>query len=315
LDSLFWIRYVFFCEKIKSLLFENFTMNQQLALFIVNHHARQGQKQAEAAARQLQTLGLDLILQKPNNPTELAQVVHFYRDQVDRVIIGGGDGTLNTAIASLVETGLPLGILPLGTANDLARTLGIPANLDDACKVIAAGKTQPIDLGQVNDKYFLNVASLGLGVEITRNLTKEAKRRWGGLAYLLTALKTLLRTRAFRADISYGEKTHIVKTVQIAIGNGRFYGGGMAVAADARIDDQRLDIYSIGIKYWWQLLTILPALYRGRHQAIRWSDTWQGKEIHISTRRPRPINTDGEITTFTPARFRVIPKALQVYVP
>jgi diacylglycerol kinase (ATP) len=290
-------------------------MSPRQALFIVNHHARHGQKQAEAAAHQLQTLGLDLILQKPRNPIELREVVHYYRDQIDRVIIGGGDGTLNTAIAPLVEIGLPLGILPLGTANDLARTLGIPANLDDACKIIAAGKTQSIDLGQVNDKYFFNVASLGLSVEITRNLTTEAKRRWGGLAYLLTALKTLLRTRAFRADISYGEKTRIVKTVQIAIGNGRFYGGGMAIAADARIDDQRLDIYSMGIKHWWQILTILPALYRGRHQAIRWSDTWQGQEIHISTRRPRPINTDGEITTFTPARFRVIPKALQVYVP
>ncbi|MHC5722287.1 MAG: diacylglycerol kinase family protein, partial [Nostoc sp.] len=89
------------------------------------------------------------------------------------VIIGGGDGTLNAAVDALVDTQLPLGILPLGTANDLARTLEIPNSLSEACKIIAYRNLHRIDLGWVNGKHFFNVASLGLSVKITERLTKE----------------------------------------------------------------------------------------------------------------------------------------------
>jgi YegS/Rv2252/BmrU family lipid kinase len=305
------------------------------ALLIINRHARQGQQQAETAVAQLQSLGLTLIEQEPGSPEHLTATIHHYQDQVDLVIIGGGDGTLNLATTALVETQLPLGILPLGTANDLARTLGISTNLVEACQIIAAGKIQAIDLGWVNGQYFFNVASLGLSVQITRSLTKDIKRRWGVLAYAVTALKVLFRSRPFRAEIRWNEQplneqftgeqltgeqsttlqSTKVKVVQIAVGNGRYYGGGMAVAADAAIDDQRLDLYTLEINHGWQILALLPALRRGQHTATAWANAWQGQEFFVYTRRPRPINTDGEITTCTPAHFRVMPHALQVLVP
>jgi diacylglycerol kinase (ATP) len=290
-------------------------MTHQRALFLVNRHARQGQQQAENAAEQLQSLGLTLLEKETGDPKHLSDTIRHYQDQVDLVIIGGGDGTLNAAIAALVETQLPLGILPLGTANDLARTLAIPTTLSEACQIIADGKTQRIDLGQVNDQYFFNVASLGLSVQITRSLTKDVKRRWGILAYAVTALKVLWRSRPFRAEIQLAGQSEKVKTVQIAVGNGRFYGGGMAVTADAAIDDEQLDLYSIDMEHWWQMITLLPALRRGQHTSASWVHSWQGKEFYVYTRRPRSINTDGEITTSTPAHFRVVPKALSVLVP
>jgi diacylglycerol kinase family enzyme len=107
------------------------------------------------------------------HPTELPDLIRRYSDRVDLIVIGGGDGTLNAAADGLVDIQLPLGILPLGTANDLARTLGLPKTLSGACGVIAQGRRQAIDLGWVNGKHFFNVASLGLSVKITQQLSKK----------------------------------------------------------------------------------------------------------------------------------------------
>jgi YegS/Rv2252/BmrU family lipid kinase len=287
----------------------------QRALLLVNRHSRQGQKLLPQAIRHLQTLGLELIEESTQDFEHLPDVIRRYQNQVDLVIVGGGDGTLNAAVDGMVDTQLPLGILPLGTANDLARTLGIPTSLPDACEIIANGRVQRIDLGWVNGKHFFNVASLGLSVQITQRLSKKAKRRWGVLAYAVTALQVIWQTRPFRAEIRLNGKSIPVKTVQIAVGNGRYYGGGMTVVHDATIDDQRLDLYSLELQHWWQIIALLPAMRGGRHTNWRGVRTLHGHEIEVYTPRHRPINTDGEITTYTPAQFRVIPHALAVLVP
>ena len=131
------------------------------ALLLVNRHARQGDKGVSEAIDQLKSLDFEVLEEAIENPQHLPEVIRHYQHQVDLVIIGGGDGTLNAAVDALVETQLPLGILPLGTANDLARTLEIPNSLPEACKIIARGKIRRIDLGWVNGKHFFNVASLG----------------------------------------------------------------------------------------------------------------------------------------------------------
>ncbi|MBD2441453.1 lipid kinase [Nostoc sp. FACHB-110] len=285
------------------------------ALLLVNRHARQGHERLLEAIYYLEKLGFKLIEESTEHPQHLSEVIIRHQHEVDLVIVGGGDGTLNAAVDALVETKLPLGILPLGTANDLARTLGIPNALAEACQIIACGEMRYIDLGWVNDKHFFNVASMGLSVKITQRLTKEVKRRWGIFAYAAIALQVIWESRPFSAEIRMKDKSFRVKTVQIAIGNGRYYGGGMAVVHDATIDDQRLDLYSLEIQHWWQIIPLLPAMRQGRH--IRWRGVraLQGQEFEISTRKPRPINTDGEITTYTPATFKVIPRAVKVLVP
>ncbi|HEY9804075.1 MAG TPA: lipid kinase [Leptolyngbyaceae cyanobacterium] len=285
------------------------------ALLLVNHHARQGQARLSQAINYLKELDFQLIEESTEHPKQLYELIHQYKDKVDLVIVGGGDGTLNAVVDALVETQLPLGILPLGTANDLARTLGISNSLPEACKTIAQGELRRIDLGWVNGKHFFNVASLGLSVKITRRLTKEFKRRWGVLAYAVTALQVIWKSRPFTAEIRTKDRVFRAKTVQIAVGNGRYYGGGMAIVPDARIDDQRLDLYSLEISHWWEIIPLLPAMRNGRHIHRQNVRALNGREFEIYTRRPRAINTDGEITTYTPARFCVIPKALAVLVP
>jgi YegS/Rv2252/BmrU family lipid kinase len=284
------------------------------ALIFVNRNARSGKKHLAQAVDILDELEFELVLVSSKRSGELADLIRKHRDELDLVIIGGGDGTLNRVVDVLVETQLPLGILPLGTANDLARTLGLPQSIPDACRAIAQGKRRSIDLGWVNGKYFFNVASLGLSVKITRRLSQGMKQRWGILAYAISAVQALTQLHPFRAEIRVDGETIAVKTLQIAVGNGRYYGGGMAIAEDAAIDDQRLDLYSLEVKHLWQFIPLLWKMRRGQQASLPWVRGLHGQEIEIYTREPHAINTDGEITTATPATFRVIPQALTVLV-
>lgn len=285
------------------------------ALLLINQHSRKGKNLLSQATATLQALGFELIVESNNHPHELSAIIKSYQNLVELVIVGGGDGTLNAAIEGLIETQLPLGILPMGTANDLARTLGIPTSLSAACQVIASGKIRRIDLGWVNGKHFFNVASLGLSVQITERLTKEVKQRWGIFAYAFTALQVIWKSRIFRAEIHANNKIYYVKTIQIAIGNGRYYGGGMTIAQDATIDDRRLDLYSLETNNWWEIIALLPAMRQGNHAISSNVRTLESQEIEVYTSKGLAINTDGEITTHTPAKFRVIPKALIVIAP
>jgi diacylglycerol kinase (ATP) len=230
----------------------------------------------------------------------------------DSVIIGGGDGTLSAALPGLLETGLPLGIIPLGTANDLARALALPSDLNDAIQIIANGHRRRIDIGEVNGKRFFNVASIGFGVDLTRALTRDAKRRWGPFGYIAAGLRVLHSVRPFHVKITIGDIERRSKTLHLAVGNGR-YGGGMTLSEGAAIDDDRLDVYSLEAAGVIAALKLLPSLRTGNQG--RWSEveTLAGQEVLIETTRPRSVNADGEIVTRTPAHFRVIPKAVEIF--
>ncbi|MCU0567364.1 MAG: lipid kinase [Oculatellaceae cyanobacterium Prado106] len=287
----------------------------QSALLLINPNARRGAATQLQVTELLQRQGLVIFPESAANPKALPEIIRAYGDRINLVIVGGGDGTVNAAIAGLLDTQLPLGVLPLGTANNLARTLGIPQSLPEACEVIAQGKLQAIDLGWVNGQYFLNVAGLGLSTKINREVPKQFKRRWGVIAYAVTALKLILKQRRFRVEIHCnGEVTH-TRSFQITVCNGRFYGSGLTVAADAAIDDQRLDLCSLEVQHWWEAIALIPHLYRGEYATGKGIRILQGQDIKILTRKPRPIDTDGEITTQTPATFRVLPDAIRVCVP
>jgi YegS/Rv2252/BmrU family lipid kinase len=285
------------------------------ALLLINRYSRKGEKSLPSAVEFFYAHDMELIIKPVEHADELGAVVREHQNHLDLVIVGGGDGTLNAVVDSLVEANLPLGILPLGTANDLARTLNLPLTMKGACDVIAKGNLKSIDLGRVNGKYFFNVASIGLSVDITEKLSRGMKRRWGILAYGITALQVISSTRRFRATIKVDDHVFHVKTIQIAVGNGRYYGGGLAIAESAAIDDQKLDLYSIELKHWWQIFPLIWRLPKGHHHQLDWVRSIEGKEIEIYTRKSYNINTDGEITTISPAKFQVVPHGLKVFVP
>src|SRR5260370_4192121 len=198
------------------------------ALLLINHKASHAEAVYEAARAALADAGLNVVERTALASGGMSDAIRRVRDRVDLVVIGGGDGTLNGAADGLMDTQLPLGILPLGTANDLARTLGLPTDLTDACRIIAAGHLRRIDMGRVNNRYFFNVASVGLSTAVARGLSRDAKSRWGVLAYAVTALRALWPMRPFHAEIRTESETLHVKTVQIAICKAVCYGGGIA---------------------------------------------------------------------------------------
>jgi diacylglycerol kinase (ATP) len=285
------------------------------ALLLMNPRARRGAEGAEALAGQLRRAGMALVPEAVDHPSRWPELIRRHAGGIDRVIVAGGDGTLNAAVQGLAKTGIPLGIIPLGTANNLARTLGIASDLTAACETIAAGRRRRIDLGWVNGRYFITTASIGLSVQITEELSPSAKRRWGPMAYGLAALKAIRRSHPFHADVEWEGGARHTRTVQIVVGNGRYYGPALAVTEDATIDDARLDLYSLEVNHWWQLLKLAPSLKGGSHVKREEVEALRARAFEIRTRRPMPINLDGEIGPETPARLKVVPGALEVFVP
>jgi len=284
-------------------------------LLVRNRHARSGRRELDGALRRLCEAGCEVEEVAPADRGGVATAIVEHHGRVDVVGVAGGDGSVNAAAPGLVATELPFGILPLGTANDLALTLGIPSDLDAAADVILGGRTIVLDLGSVNGRPFFNVASIGLSVDIARTLTSAEKRRWGKLGYGRAALRVLAKARPFHATVDHAGGRDHVRTLQVAVGNGRHYGGGNVVATEAAIDDGQLDLYSLEFANVWKLLLMLRAFRRGALGAWPEVRTHRGTAFTVATARPRSVNADGELITKTPARFEVHPAALRVLVP
>lgn len=285
------------------------------ALLIINSRSRHGAKQADRATGLLRAAGFDITIQSAPHAESIPDFVSSALKDVDAVIAGGGDGTMNAVANGLVGSSLPLGVIPLGTANDLARTLGIPSSIPEACAIIAAGHVREIDLGWVNGKVFLNVASMGLTTRVTRELSPKVKRRLGVLAYPVALTRALRSLHSFEVEISSDGQTLRRRAVQVAVGNGRFFGGGMRIAHDAAIDDQRLDLYIIEARNAWELVRAVPAILTGRAETSPHVTALHGCEIEVKADHPRAVSMDGEIRTTTPALFRLLPRALRVFAP
>jgi diacylglycerol kinase (ATP) len=285
------------------------------ALLIVNPRARRGSGRNGAVMDALVRGGLDLQTASAGQDETVADLIRREAGRVELVVLGGGDGTLNAAAPALVETGLPLGVIPLGTANDFARTIGLPVDPVKAAELIPTLEPRPIDLGEVNGHLFLNVASIGFSAELARELTEEAKKRWGVFGYGIVAARLLAKSSLFSAEVEHDGTVEKIRTLQVSVGNGRHYGGGMTVEETATADDGHLDFYSLEVDHWWRLLGLLPSLRRGTQG--RWDDVraFRTTEVTIRTSKPRPVNTDGELATYTPARFTIRPKAIKVFAP
>ena len=285
-------------------------------LLAVNPHARSGEGAHRAVAEALRSRGCAIIPVSMDDPKRAAEEIADGAAQADCVVVGGGDGTFISMIPAILSSKLPAGLVPLGTFNDLARTLELPTDLGEAADVITAGIERKLDVGRVNgDHYFINEASIGISTRIARLQTTEVKRRFGFLAIVATTLSALRSSRPLHAKVTHDGKTINLRTLQLTVANSHHF-GGFITNKDAAIDDGFLDLYSLNLRHWHNVFPLIPNIVRGTVAQSKAVSTIRSKHFEVSTpHRSHHVFTDGEPACMTPATFEVLAGALRLFVP
>ena len=286
------------------------------AVLVINAHSRRGRALFRDAVCKLEAAGIALIdSHAVRDPRELAPTVRAaIHDGAPMVIVGGGDGSLSGAVDELVDRDCVFALLPLGTANSFARTLGVPLDLDGAIDVIATGRRRRIDLGIINGDYFANCAAMGLAPMIGEGIPPGLKRRLGRIGYFAWAVWCLIRFHPFRLTVDDGKTRQTLWAAEVRIANGGFHGGvelveradvasGEIVVQAVRGRSSLPLIWDWFAKYWR-----LPA----RHAA---TEEFHARRLRVETRPRQRISIDGEVVARTPATVEVAERAIEIVVP
>ena len=258
----------------------------------------------------------DAVVMIAHKKKNLKALLKAHGPEADRIVIGGGDGTLSKALPALLKLKKPLSVLPLGTANDFARTIGLPADPLQAAEIALEGPEHAIDVGLANGKPYLNVASVGVASEVIKRQSKALKRTWRVAAYAISLMQAAKRLQPFVADLEIDEGRRWSAAVyQVSVANGRYHGGGLVVAEDAAIDDGKLDLYVVYPGTFWQLFACLTHLRFGLMRKPDVLGRGSATRVKLATSPPRDVDADGRLVTETPAEFTLKHKALKVIVP
>lgn len=290
--------------------------NIRSARLIVNTQSRRGQVFCRLVEEALKQRGFNIdACYSVNDPARLPEVVaHAKQEGCKLLIVGGGDGTLSSVVDHLAYEDIVLGVVPLGTGNGFARSLGIPMDLEGTIDVICKGRVREIDLGVVNGDYFANIISIGFNAHVVDGTPGYLKKALGVLAYAISGLKEIFQNRPFACDLFSDGKKLAITTRQIIVANGAFYGISK-VSKKARLDDGQLIVCALDstrkgdiVKFWWALLRgDLPS-----HEAVH---LFNATNILCHASPPKAVDVDGEITFKTPISVSVAPKALLVMAP
>ncbi len=229
-------------------------------------------------------------------------------------VVISGDGLIGAVGGALAGSETPLGIVPGGRGNDLARVLGIPAEPADAVAVLAAGQTRRIDVGEVNGRRFLGIVSVGFDSEANR-LANETRWLRGNLVYAYAGVRTLLGWRPARFTLRVGEERERFTGYSVSVANSKAFGGGMFIAPDADLADGEFDVVTVGEVGKLRFLGNLPKVFKGTHVDEDEVRVFRASRLELSASQPFPVYADGEHLTDLPATLRVLPEALSVIVP
>ena len=236
------------------------------------------------------------------------------------IVAAGGDGTIHEVVNGLMQAAetdqtAALGIIPMGTANDLADVLHLPRNVTAACQRIAAGNSRVIDVGTVNGQYFTNNSAVGLEPVVTIN-HEQMRRVKGNLRYLLAALKSIIQAKPWHMRLVWDDGTYEGPVTLVSVGNSHRTGGLFYMTPHAVLDDGLLDVtYALGLTRW-QLLTLLPKTLKGDHIHHPLVRCLQTRSISITAAPATPIQADGEVIdkTATEVNYSIIANKLRVIV-
>lgn len=285
------------------------------AALIVNAQSRKGRKLFKRACARLSDLPFPVDAHAVDKPRHLERTVkRALAKKPDLVILGGGDGTVSGLVDLLVGHDVILGVLPLGTANSFARTLGLPLDLDGAIDVLATGEPRRIDLGMIDGDYFANCAALGLSPQIAETVPHNLKKVLGRAGYLCWATFQYLRFRPFILTVDDGTGEKRLRVVEVRISNGPYHGGTWLVD-EACVDSGQIVVQAVTgryrrtlIKNWFSSVLGLTT----RHQD---TVSFSGKSLTVATRPSLPISIDGEVLARTPVRAEIAAGIIRVMAP
>ena len=301
-------------QRSKAALDADIRARRRTAL-VVNVRSRRGRRHFATVHRRLQAT-VELVDVRPvADPRGLPEALTAAADSgADLVVVGGGDGTLSEAAHQLAHRDVCLGVVPLGTTNNFARGLGLPLRLPAALRVLTGGKVADVDLGHVAGRYFANLTSLGLSVQVAEHVPHRLKRVLGRAAYPLTALALLPGHRPFTARLRIGDEVHELATHQLNIANGSHH-AGRAIAPDTGLDDRQLVVYRLGDanRLGLSLATVRQTVIGPRRPLARTRFLTAG-EVWLETDPPLALDVDGEIRGRTPVRIALEANALRVMV-
>ena len=257
--------------------------------------------------------------------TKAGSAARFARTAIrkgrDLIVAAGGDGTLNEVINGIGENlgEARVGLLPLGTGNDFARTIGVPTDLDAAIDVIRTGQTRTVDLVRVTSdevRYFVNVSAGGFSGLVDEKLTPEMKKTWGPLAYLRSAAAALPELRAYRTTLAFDNAESLMLDLyNVVVANGRYVAGGRSIAPEASIDDGLLDIVLIQKRSAPELALLAAQVALGTHLSSDAIVFRRAARLTVNSKPGMWFNVDGELVGNEPARFEILPRALRFVVP
>ncbi|MFI6522753.1 diacylglycerol/lipid kinase family protein [Spirillospora sp. NPDC050679] len=299
------------------------------AVLVVNSRSRRGRRLYAEARRLLREAGMEFDEVVPvTDPERLPELfADVLAKDPDLVVVGGGDGTIAEAVGNLAHRDVALGVLPLGTTNNFARSLELPLDLPGAVAVLRDGKVADVDVGWFEstgdpadasgdkEHIFANMVSLGLSVRVAEHVPHRLKAVLGRAAYGLTAAWLLPRHAPFRAEVEIGGETREMTTHQLNIANGAHH-SGQRIARDASPDDRLLVVYRLGDRRRLRLAAATARhVLTGQWRSLADDAFLTTDQVRVTTDPPMSVDVDGEIRGRTPVTIKLRGNALRVIVP
>lgn len=260
-----------------------------------------------------QEVGLTIVPYRIQKGKNLEEALNIIDESYSYILIAGGDGTVDSVVNVMEKKNIniPIGILPVGTANDFAKFIGMPADISEACKQILDSKPTKVDVGRINNKYFINVASTGLFTDVSQKTDVNLKNTIGKLAYYLKGLEELPNFRRLKIKLTSKECNYEGEMYLILVFNGKT-AGNFNLATQADVTDGKLDVIIFKAVQIYELLPLFIKILKGEHLDSDKVVYFKTDDVYIESTEDIVTDIDGEKGPDFPLRIRCIKGGIKV---